>query len=84
MLLRVQVDVLEGAVIYFEVNVIDEQELVSLDLVAHKDLDDVVLVDESHNFGWHSSVALDVVGAAKDTQLVHWAQFFDQRVVSIL
>lgn len=51
MLLRVQVDVLEGAVIYLEVNVIDEQELVSLDLVAHKDLDDVVLVDESHNFG---------------------------------
>lgn len=46
-LLWVKVDVLECTFIDVEMDFIDEQKLVSLDDVAYKDLDNVILMDES-------------------------------------
>jgi len=66
-LLWVKIDVLEGTVIDISMDIVDEQELVSLELITQNSLNDVVRAGESNDFLLHSNVTLDVVRASKMT-----------------
>ena len=63
----VKIDVLEGTVIDISMDIVDEQELVSLELITQNSLNDVVRAGESNDFLLHSNVTLDVVRASKMT-----------------
>lgn len=65
MLPGIQVDILERAAEYLQVHFVEECELVTLDLIAHKHPDDVVLVHEGHDLLRHLGVTLDIVRAAQ-------------------
>ena len=84
MVLRVEIGILECTVIDLSMNFIDEGELVSLQLIAHQDPDDVVLGDKSHDLLRHLGITLNVVSATKWAILVHSAKLVDQFIVSIL
>lgn len=64
-------------------DLVHEFELVTLELVTGKDLHNVVLTHELNDFGYHLSVALNIVGAVKGASFVHRAETFDQVLVRV-
>mmetsp|Transcript_9949 Transcript_9949/g.12412 ORF Transcript_9949/g.12412 Transcript_9949/m.12412 type:complete len:288 (-) Transcript_9949:175-1038(-) len=65
-------------------DLVNEFELVSLELVAGEDAHHVVLADKLEDFLGHFQVALDIVGAVKRAGLVHIAQDFYELAVGFL
>ena len=62
-------------------DIVDELELVSLQVVTHEDLNDVVLPDELKDQLSHNKVALNIVRATKRAKLVHNSKMRDESVV---
>ena len=72
-LLRVKIDVFEGAIIDPFMHFVKEFKLVSLEIITCQDLNNVILMDEVNDLGDHSEVALNVVRHTERAQIMHLA-----------
>ena len=82
-LLRVKIDVFEGAIIDPFMHFVNEFKLVSLEIIACQDLNNVILVDEVNDPGDHSEVALNVERHTEGAQVMHPAQLVNQLIIGL-
>ena len=80
-LLRVQVDVLEGTIIDPLVHFVNKFELVSFEIVAGHNLNNVILVDKGNNLLDHCKVAFDIVRHSKGAHCMHFTQLVNECII---